>query len=113
MSSRTDFNAVANACKKELETIKESGRELWTERLEAFLDALKEIEIDHDFNGHDAMTIIDLDRLNIAANGKGALKHYINTLPSAGKEVDGFPAIAHAQHLKVIAFIVPIIANLT
>jgi hypothetical protein len=117
MSNNTGFKTIAHACKRELENIKDAGRELWTARLEAFLDALNELEIDHDFNGHDAMTIIDLDRLRVAAIGKDGLEKYIATLTPASegnkmKEADfQFPATSHAQHLKVIALIVPVIAD--
>jgi hypothetical protein len=120
MSNNTGFKTIAHACKRELENIKDTGRELWTARLEAFLGALSELEIDHDFNGHDAMTIIDLDRLRVAAIGNVGLEKYIGTLlpstpVSEGNKVTETefqsPATSHAQHLKVIALIVPVIAD--
>lgn len=120
MGNNTDFKTIAHACKRELKNIKDAGRELWTARLEAFLDALNELETDHDFNGHDAMTIIDLDRLRVAAIGKEGLEKYIGTLlpstpVSEGNKVADAefqsPATSHAQHLQVIALIVPVIAE--
>lgn len=100
-----DFKSVSHSCLWTLEKIKEGEDEIWTSRLEAFLQAMGELSSEHEFNGLDAITLIDVDRLAIAAKGHPKLEHYIRTLPQQEE-------VRHAQHLKVIGLILPVIANL-
>jgi hypothetical protein len=107
----TTFRTVAGSCLHELSKIKASGRELWTGRLESFLQAIKSLESDRAFDGMSAMTLIDLDRLKYRAQESPDLAKYIRTLPSEISLSRVSQPVAHAQHLKMIAVIVPVIAD--
>tara|TARA_B100000809_G_C15016242_1_gene486774 strand:- start:122 stop:448 length:327 start_codon:yes stop_codon:yes gene_type:complete len=99
-----DFKSVSRNCLWTLEKISEGEDEIWTGRLEAFLQAMGELSSEHEFNGLDAITLIDVDRLVVVAKGYPKLEHYIQTLPQQEE-------VRHAQHLKVIGLILPVIAN--
>lgn len=89
---------------------------MWTKRVEFLLNSLIDDDNKNEnFNVHHVINIMNIDLLKKQHSNNKNLDSYFKSLPIGvhfNYLENDFPSIAHSQHLKVIAVVIPILIEL-